>query len=208
MAFRYRVEYSESGDVIDPIAWNRNMSEMAEEWNGGLDRDNFPMNFVSQSMLLKDQCTIIKSDSYTESEEYLVDMDTSSWNHTSALVVLGGIDLIVPTDCIATAEFGCGWHWPGYIASVPYNQDVVRFRIVVDGLPVSESGLISRGRYKDAVQLVGCAIITAGRHRVWAEVQTGRCVRQDASMSLYTANMAADVIVVRARELVVELGLR
>ena len=42
MAFRYRQVKVENGDVIDSEDWNANQREFAGEFNGNLDRDNFP----------------------------------------------------------------------------------------------------------------------------------------------------------------------
>jgi hypothetical protein len=208
VAHRFRDIWVDPADALDPTGWNRNMSALAEEWNGGLDQDNLPEEVVTTARIEQDQCTVVSSDGYAVSgavNRFTVDILRSDWQRTDATGnVIGEEEINCPVDGTLIAEWGGWWYWDGGSAG---SSSVCRFRLVVDGRPISESGWSEWARRRDAVQLVGASPLSAGRHTIWVEVQAAHVDPQDPWAKVDGTSNNGDIYV-NHRELVTDVRLR
>ena len=190
MAFRYQKRAFESGDVIDPDDWNLNHTNFAEEFNGNLDRDNFPANFIKKDMLAANACNQFWSTSSSTDSSALVS-STTDWQYEDVdNTNISRRTIEVEADALLMVEWSGGWKWsydatdsdwlqvPGTESSptsVTLKRDptstLCRFRLSVDGMIVSETGFSSARRARDSAYLVGAVPVVAGSHIVQLEAQ-------------------------------------
>jgi hypothetical protein len=216
MGQRYRFTFTENGDVLDPSQWVEDNNELASEFNGYLDRDNFARNDIAQTEITANAFTEVEAFSVTVAP-YSPDKTTVSWQGglSSDADGIFGEDIECDVDCLLVCELCFTWEWdkdlteysmtgegPESSTNIFVSKstvDTAQFRITVDGVEVARSGLFEDMHHRYGTYLVGSKVIPAGVHRVAVECALMRRrwegLRQGGS-NTYT-------IIVGARNLVV-----
>lgn len=187
MGLRYRQEYNETGDVLDPQPYNWNQNELISEFNGKLDRHN-----VLEQSLVRNQVVTgaFSSIHQVDAAAFLTaDMTSRTWQ-----TVLSET-FTAPVDCMCTFEFSCGTFWPiGVYSGDNRQEDAVMFRIVLDGTEIVGSHFYGESAQQDAVYLVGAAPVPAGIHTVSAELLFARVFHSSLQFSEDAVNAGAFVV--------------
>jgi hypothetical protein len=199
VAYRYRREFFEDGDIVSPVDWNINMAEYANELNGYLDRDNFPAAAFSLSHILPE--TFNKFNRNSHADVFTVNTNTTGWQDNDGTTDLGLISLDCSVDSLVECAFSCWWEWAGHtLPGDVTDNDVIQFRIVVDGEEVAVSGFQSNLWKKRSVFIGGPLFISAGLHTAKAQCRVGRItpvstatVGPKDSTSFVICQMAVDV---------------
>jgi len=197
MSLRYRVEYSESGDVIDPQVVNLNQNELASEFNGGLDRDNIEAAVFSEGMIVDNAFTRVSS--APASTAFTPDASLRSWQPMTNT----SLSLTMPQDCMLLCEWSGTWTWDNTYAggSAPYTEDAVAFRIVVDGVDVSGSSQFFGASIREcSTYIAGATPVSAGAHTIQVECYIARVRDQDLRLAEDDVAGAVDI---NERELLV-----
>jgi hypothetical protein len=86
MSFKYRQSYFENGDIVDPRDWNRNITELTDELNGYLDRDNLPEDSFTVEHVAQNAFNVL----YSNLADTVAEHRTISGNpqRVSGLVIL------------------------------------------------------------------------------------------------------------------------
>ena len=104
MALRYRQEYNETGDVLDPQAYNINQNELISEFNGGLDRQNIQRQVVQRAQIVDGAFNAVRERS--ENGFATLDMTSRTWQTVISE------SFAAPVDCLCIFEYS-GYHaWP------------------------------------------------------------------------------------------------
>jgi hypothetical protein len=180
MSLRYRVEFSESGDVLDPQVWNLNQNELTSEFNGGLDRDNILEAIFAEGVIVDNAFTRISS--APADTAFNPDASLRSWQ----TIPNTSLSLTMTQDCLLLCEWSGTWDWDGaYTAgSAPYTEDGVAFRIVVDGVDVTASSqFFGSSIRKCSTYIVGAAPVSAGAHVIQVECYIARVRDQDLRLA-------------------------
>ena len=180
MSLRYRVEYSESGDVLDPQVWNLNQNELASEFNGGLDRDNIEAAIFTEGVIVDNAFTRISS--APASTGFIPDPALRSWQAMTNT----SLSLTMTQDCLLLCEWSGTWEWDNtYTAgSAPYTEDAIAFRIVVDGVDVTAaSQFFGSSIRKCSTYIVGATPVSAGAHVIQVECYIARVRDQDLRLA-------------------------
>ena len=161
MAFRYRQRYFATDDALNIDDWNHNMKELAEEFNGYLDRDNFPNGSFGQAQIVDNAFNKVH---YTSSgTTWTPDPNTTSWQHDDGsgnLLLEQDIDCAV--DCLLLIELGAESLWSGTIN----DGNVMRHKVAVDGVTVAESGWVSQRHLRGSIWIAGALPVGAGPHKI------------------------------------------
>lgn len=180
MSLRYRVEFSESGDVLDPQVWNLNQNELASEFNGGLDRDNILEAVFTEGVIANNAFTRISS--APASAAFNPDASLRSWqamDNTS-------LSLTMEQDCLLLCEWSGTWTWDNvYTAgTAPYTEDGIAFRIVVDGVDVTAASQFFGSSIREcSTYIVGATPVSAGAHVIQVECYIARVRDQDLRLA-------------------------
>lgn len=220
MGLRYRFTFTENGDVLDPAAWVEDNNELAAEFNGYLDRDNFARNDVSQAEIAANAFT--KVEPFYSTAIYTPDNDVISWQGGAGGGATGIFyeQVTCEVDCLLVCELSLTWVWDkdvtqysfaGYgpvgAAGVPpadifvseSTVDTVQFRIVVDGVEVARSGLFEDMHHNCGTYILGATVVTSGVHDVSAQCILMRRrwegLRQDGA-NTYTIDISNRVLLV------------
>lgn len=201
MSYRYRVEYVETGNVVEPSGWNANQAELASEFNGGLDRDNFGLGAISQAMLADNACHEFDRQVMSSSTAVTLSAETTDWQ-----TILESTGITSALDCIAVIEWSGEWEWSGAAsyAAGTNTEDALELRLTVDGETVCQTGPIGDQRVYDATYLVGAALLAPGAHTITLQ---GRIAERnfdglsvnDRATNAPTFNDGEMLIVVRKR---------
>lgn len=171
MAWRFRQAYVGDDDVLDPFHWNRNHQEFASEFNGYLDRDNFRQNCFTTDDFVNNSCNEVWSE--TQGGQWSPDRTSTLWQKIGSMSSTFRID----TDAMLIAEYS-GFHiWiedtSKYEVYNQYEWACCRYRLLVDGTTISQSGWQAVGRANDCIYLVGALPLSPGPHEVSVEFQAG-----------------------------------
>jgi hypothetical protein len=201
MAYRYRTETVETGNVIEPSWWNANMGELASEFNGGLDRDNLPLAGVTQARLAEDACNSIVNATGSSSSSYTPSVETTGWQGSTEISVS---TLEVTVDSLLIIEWSGNWTWAGISTAGSFDgstptEDAVEWRITVDGSEAAVTGPIGDQRWKDSVWLCAAVPVAPGPHTVAIEC---RIAERDFD-GLSVNDKATNDLTLNDRELVI-----
>jgi hypothetical protein len=196
MSLRYRQEFSEAGDVLDPQVPNANQNELISEFNGGLDRDNFLNAAIAEAQIVDNAFTKLH---YAAGNTAIPTSSTiRSWIPLTDNV----LTLTFPQDCLIICEWGGTWAWlGGYTASDYIAEDAVAFRITLDGTDLCVSHWFGSSAEYNSTHILGATPVSAGTHVVQVEAFLSRIKHNNLQFS--SDDMQA-IVVVGARELVVE----
>jgi hypothetical protein len=173
VSLRYRTEFSETGDVLDPQAWNVNQNELTSEFNGGLDRDNLLAPAVFEGQIVNNAFTNIRYSAgvalFTPSTAL------RTWQRITGSYITGDF----PQDCVIICEWGGTWTWGGAYLGTFNSEECVAFRIVVDGVDIATSHYFGESTISNSTSLVGAVPLSAGTHAIWAEIFFARVRHRD-----------------------------
>lgn len=181
MAWRYLDRLVESGGIVSSMDWNSPMSGYIGEFNGMLDRDNFPNAAVDYEHTTQGAFTKTSVSGYHD-DGTPVFWGTGQvlWRDAGSGGLMPTKTLYLPVDCVVAVEFGCWFEWWGASAfaegddDVDRNEHVVQFRVVANGDTVCESGIIPMFRNPWSVWLVGATVCSAGEYTFTAEARSSR----------------------------------
>ena len=169
MAFRYRQKYFEDGDIVEPRDWVANMAEYADEFNGFLDRDNLPNGAISSAMLNSESCNSIQKSRTTTTTT--LSGDDTGWKSTDGTTKYGEVSFTTKVDSLVFVEWSGTWNWEttlsyGSLSSSAGDNNVLQFKIVVDGIEVARLPLSAARRFYDSGYMCGVLPVPAGNHKV------------------------------------------
>jgi hypothetical protein len=221
MGQRYRFTFTETGDVLDPAAWVEDNNELAAEFNGYLDRDNFARNDIAQAEITANAFT--KVEPFTSTSIYTPDNTLVSWQGGAGNDADGIFREAVTceVDCLLVCELSLGWVWdkdvtdysmtgvgpsgdppgtpPTSVTVSDSTVDTIQFRIAVDGVEVARSGLFEDMHHRYGTYILGAKVVTSGVHTVSAECVLMRRrwegLRQDGA-NTYTVDISNRVLLV------------
>lgn len=159
----YRVDWFETGDVIDRMDWLENVAELASEFNGYLDRDNVPENCIDEDRIVDNAFTTFYSDPRTAA--FTVDTTTIVYHGVDQSgVILNTKTIDAKHDGVFICSWGGTWAQTGWAGTL--DAICISFIMDVDGVTVAETGWMSLFRDLDSNSLYGCAPVAAGVHTV------------------------------------------
>lgn len=201
MAQRYRMNYLESGDVIDPTPWVLDNNELAGEVNGGLDRENLAEGDIVRSEIVA--WTFTRHGIRASSTTFTADGATVAWqggNNNDANGIFA-VTVTCAEDCLLHAEMTltAGWIRPPAPAPASsysvgtdgWTVDTVQIQLCIDGVAVATSGYYDDWNYLFSAALVGSAVVTAGQHIISVQCQLmKRNSNDDAGHGTCTGDVA------------------
>lgn len=164
MAWVHAPQYLWAGTTTDPRELMGNVFELAREPNGFTDRDNLGESVVGVAEVVTGTFNTLGSTEYDydvspSSDFDLVDGETGAWREVTAITTN-----VTCVDGRLLAElWGC---YRTYGVGFPAYQTVYEFRLLIDGVPVAESGWISFHRNKTSFHLIGSAPVDVGTHTI------------------------------------------
>lgn len=172
MGFRYKTTYPSDGDILSPSDWVDSMAELAEEWNGGIDRDNIPESAVDGDHIPDGTVAEVTSD--TEISGVALPTKTTEWVDGDGTTVIGRVSLTVDVDALIDLSWSGSWNWSGVTFPNNYgggavDDEVLAIRLVIDGVEVARSPVHTYRRSYDSTALYANAVVGPGEHT--AEVQ-------------------------------------
>ncbi|MCP4437133.1 MAG: hypothetical protein GY913_21450 [Proteobacteria bacterium] len=170
MSWRYRERRAEGAGVIVPEDWNEGFSALAGEHNGYHDRDNFPSATLDEEHIVANAMTRGHAVKRGLSPSITAALDTTSWQRALTGGDMPKTTIEVSNDCTVIAEFGVHWEWES-TGTNAVQADAVQFRIVIDGVVVSQSGWMSAQFAHDATYLVGALPVGAGYRTIATEMR-------------------------------------
>jgi hypothetical protein len=199
MGQRYRQNYYENGDIIDPTGWVLDNSELAGEVNGSLDRDNIAQNTITQADIHTMSTVSSGRDGpftavqhFTSTTNYTPENENISWqgagNDANGLF---SKSITAQEDCILVVEFTVTWAWSGAALSqdADYNADTFQLRVTVDGVVLALSNYFSDEQGHAGTYLIGTTVAVAGVHDVRVEVLCARRAPTDDAITASPTNI-------------------
>jgi hypothetical protein len=187
MGLRYRQEYNETGDVLDPQPYNYNQNELISEFNGRLDRQNLLEQSLVRNQVVTGAFSNIRQ--RAELSFSTTDMTSRTWQ----TVLLDGFT--APVDCMCVFEFSGTTYWPLVYYGDNRQEDAVMFRIVLDGTEIVGSHFYGESAQQDAVYVVGATPVPAGVHVVSVELLFARVFHSSLQFSEDAVSSGAFVVV-------------
>jgi hypothetical protein len=193
MAFVYKQLTAADSDMVDPEDFNTNMRELAGEFNGMLDRDNFKEDQFGETEVARYSFTRVYS--HDTADGYTLDADTTSFQNGISYK-----EFEATFDGILICE------WSGYVEFTnpksPHNTaattaQVLTIQMKVNGNIVGQVFRVSGGRYRVPLYMVGAIPVSPGRVIVEVSAMTGEMehdkskirARPDADVLFYDRNL-------------------
>lgn len=202
MAWRWTAQAIESGVVVDPRDFTRNQAEYAGEFNGRLDRDNVAEGAVTAAKpVVKSIVEVFSNPQSGSPLQQIAAGQSGAWHViTAATTTLDTEDgeVIVDADInVQTAAF------------VGTGNEKWACQLVVDGLPIAQTGWTHRGRTMTSQSMTGRAVVSKGQTtiqilmRVWedpwrnvAEMNNGTAPSSTYTLNDGYTNAAYDILAV------------
>lgn len=175
MSLRYRQEYNETGDVLDPQAYNVNQNEFISEFNGGLDRQNIARQAVARAQIVTGAFTSVHqvvAPSFTT-----LDMTSRTWQTVISET------FTAPVDCMCTFEYSGFHQWGGAYNGNNRLEDAAQYRITLDGTELTTSHFYGESVINDSPYLVCASPVPAGAHTISVEVLFSRVYQSSLQFS-------------------------
>ena len=193
----YKKRDIEDGDIPVPEMWNANMEGYSAEMNGLLTSENLPRNAVGVSQTIYNSTDgSTSTHSYvkfiTYSTSFTVELDNKGWQEIPAGIpaIVSSVEEMVEFEASITVNPGWGG---GSTPPTNENNAFVQFQILVDGMFVCETGLVSTSYAKFNVQMNGCTPIVAGSSVVSLVVRYGKEAAGEPDPSSITVTHVAFV---------------
>lgn len=148
MAWVVPEQYVSSGEVVDPRDVMRNVNAYAREWNGMWDADNMDDDTITAAKLAVQALMAVGSNPLTTTTTVAA-YSTSRWVTLSAATTTGTSydGVLCATGCV---------HWSWSIgAGVVQENDLILWRLVINGRAVAHSGWYHVAREKTSCRLSG-----------------------------------------------------
>lgn len=184
MSWKYRQIYVEDQDALDPYHFQKNMSEYAEEMNGYLDQDNMRTGIVGSAQLKAHACNEFFTDYHRDSAvpftaatgSWVPDINTTAWQRLapSDASDLAAVQFATDFESQLRVCFGASWYWSNNATTLIadfIDEMIIEFRVLVDGVTVSDSGEYSATLKFGSCWLVGTTPCVSGPHDVWTEMR-------------------------------------
>lgn len=192
MALRYRQEYSETGDVLDPQAYNVNQNELISEFNGGLDRQNIARQVIARAQIVTGAFTSVHQ---VEAPSFsTLDMTSRTWQTVISET------FTAPVDCMCVFEYSGFHQWPAVYNGDNRLEDAAQYRITLDGTELTMSHFYGESVLNDSPYLVCASPVPAGVHTISVEVLFSRIYH--SSLQFSEAAVVASAFVVQLPTLV------
>jgi len=179
MGQRYRHNYQETGDIIDPLFWVLDNNEMAGEVNGGMDRDNLAQADIAQAEIVNDAFTALEA--LGSATGYTPETTITSWQGGTGNDAAGIFNITTvecPVDCLLDVRVTLTWQWAGpnwsWSATYPVEADTIEFRLMIDGIEVGRAGPFEDAHDRYATYLMGQRVVTAGFRVISVECLVAR----------------------------------
>jgi len=195
MAFRYRQNTPQTGDIVDPEDWNENVREMISEFNGHLDRDNIAEQAITTTMCNANIFHTVRSD--------FTDRQVLS-RKTQDYVVINRIEFNSQYDGVVICEWSGNWEFSDVKNAITGSTDanIISIRIIVNGIEACEIFRSPDWATKDCGYVSGALSYPAGIVRIEAEAKI-----QNLRDNFVLKNCSGDVTLTRA-ELIVTQKVR
>ena len=172
MAFKFREHIFEDNDFVDPLEINRNFNELAGEFNGKLDRDNFPEAVFTTDYVASE--TFNKFYTSKALTDYSLTDYSLSWQSG-----FSDVSFDATHDGIVVCYWSGWWDWSStvlydYEPSAGAKTPFIRYRMKVNGILIAGEAFSSAARGAATVQLVGSFPVTPGVVRVSVESRNGK----------------------------------
>jgi len=79
MAWKFKQEYVQDGDVVEPSEWRINVNETVSEINGFLDTDNFKLNSMAREYIERDTFTQVLSNDDSSNNSFVFNHNHAGW---------------------------------------------------------------------------------------------------------------------------------
>jgi hypothetical protein len=176
---RYRHNYQETGDIIDPSFFVLDNNELAGEVNGSMDRDNLPASTIAQNEIVAGAFTTVTA--YGSETSFAPDITITGWQGGTANNAFGIFYITTEeceVDCVVDVHVSLAWRWANAAASFnaayPWEADTIEFRLLVDGIEVCRAGPFEDVHDRYATFLMGQLVVTAGFRTIAVECLAAR----------------------------------
>lgn len=171
MAWRWTAQAIESGVVVDPRDFTRNQAEYAGEFNGRLDRDNVAEGAVTAAKpVVKSIVEVFSNPQSGSPLQQIPDGQAGQWHViTAATTTVDTEDGEIIVDADVNAQ------WEAYSV----GNEKWACQLVVDGLPIAQTGWTHVGRLMTSQSMTGRAVVSKGQTtiqiliRTWSDPWTG-----------------------------------
>jgi hypothetical protein len=169
----------QNGDIVDPEDFNLDMRELAGEYNGMLDRDNFQEHTFNFRDIQLNTFNRIYTHSH---KDFKITNDTTSFQNG-----IMGFVFDAETDGTLICEWSGELIFPLPPSSSNLASPTAQFaslQMTVNGSVVAEINRVSGGSFRTAVYMVGAVPISPGRVTVLINGRTGVRGHQTAQVVL------------------------
>ncbi len=206
MTWIYPPILADEQDALLAEDWERNFGALAGVFNGGIDRDNLPEGGVQNEHVRKYAANKIYSDGGDSSTSVAADTGTTEWQNGDG----DGLPLLeqeAPVDALLLCHFSASWTWDDSAATTTAQQNRIccKWRIIVNGTTVAESGWSPLYRTDDSIYLVGAIPVSAGAWRARAQLRIAKVTySEDTTADDISSEDIADFpLAVDGRELLI-----
>jgi hypothetical protein len=196
MAYRYSKTRPVADEALDPRDWNLNMKELADEFNGYLDRDNIPEESISLSMVEAETFAKIHCDSIGSTT--IITGDTTGWVDGGATDI-GKIEEFFPFDCTLVIEWSGTYEWNTAVGT----DTAAEFRILVDGEEVAATGPNLAFYLEGSSYIPGVAQVLAGSHTIKVQARINQYLKFKESFLRAVSGGVVSNLDIKERELIV-----
>ena len=172
----------QDGDIVDPEDFNSDMRELAGEYNGMLDRDNFGELTFNFRDVQPNGFNRIYTHSY---KDFKIERDTTSFQN--------GL-MAYAFDADSDGTLICEWSGELFFMSPPSAANMesttaqfASLQMTVNGSVVAEISRASGGTFRTAVYMVGAVPISPGR--IIVSINGRTAVRGHTTTEIVLADM-------------------
>jgi hypothetical protein len=193
MGQKYRQGYDENGGVIYPAFFVDGMGDLAGEFNGGLDRDNFAQADIQYSDLDSGTNSVfLYLDDEKSDTDFIVNSAITEWqggtgNNADGIAI---INWTAPQDAHYDVHVSVSWVVSGSYSWVTAGTrpdrtdtfDTILLRVSIDGIALAFAGPFEDGDNPWSTYLCGSIQLPAGTHSLQVECQVVRRIAQDGQV--------------------------
>lgn len=195
MGQEYRIEYDETGDVIDPAFWIDNNNVFAGEFNGYLDRDNLPSATIAAAEVIALSFNNVNHGTNTGTTDtvWVPDRTNTDWQggEGNAATGIWNHAWTATQDAHYDVHWSGAWDWGSYLVAYSMVEvvgdvtdaalypgtrlvttntvDTIQLRMSVDGVVIATAGPFEDGQLQWATYMVGAIQLPAGAHTLKVE---------------------------------------
>ena len=168
MAFVYNQNDIQNSDMVDPEDFNSNMRELAGEFNGKLDRDNFKENVFGPDQIASTAFNRVYSQ--VALNKWTLDAESTTFqNGLSYVEFESGYEGMLICEWSGSVYFK---NPPSKDNTDPDNAQILTIHMMVNGSVVGRVFRVSGGRYRVPLYMVGAIPVSPGRIKVEVSAMT------------------------------------